>query len=387
MGAVKRQALVACLIVTVAVSATANNFASRIKAEILGDYNFATVVPDNLVQFLFNLAVVVVLMVRRQVHPTQLKYLFRCGGRWAELGAWKFLVLAGVNDVANNVTGLAAQPHLTTFMMSLMDQATTPFTVIFSMLLLKVRYLAEEWVAIVVIMGAAASCVFLANSNGSEDSHFWALFAALTTSFAALSFVLKEITFNGYKIFSARCSGMPQSFRVQLAEEGNLQSRLNDEQTSERSGCSSGAAPDALNVFLVGAFINFVGLLSSVPLALLNHAAVSTGPSWPALVDGLRALVERENALFAWAVYICINTLFNLSLILTTSYGSALLSFLSLKAAVPLTAILSAVPWPVIGAKPLNKAEWMALVVLIVGISGFRVGNMRRERLAAGRVG
>jgi len=168
-----------------------------------------------------------------------------------------------------------------------------------------------------------------------------------------------------------------QNLGVELVGPVNLLPNSNAETTT------SVDKPDMLSVFLVGAFSNFVGLLTTVPIALLTRALTSSEPALPALTSGLKLIVERENALLAYSVYIVINTAFNLSLICTTSYGSALLSFLSLKAVVPLTAICSAIPWPVIGAKPLIPAEWGALGVMFLGIAGFRLGNMKRESLNA----
>ncbi|CAJ1329105.1 unnamed protein product [Effrenium voratum] len=386
----RRSLFVAMLIACVSIFGTANNFASRIKAVILGDSNFVCVVPDSLVQLTVNLLFLTVFTIRGKVPQSQFRYIFVCARSFAQNGAWKYLALAGSSDIANNVTGLAAQPYLTTFMMSLMDQATTPFTVVFSVLLLKIRYNCLEIVSVVVIIFAAVTCVLIAGAHGGEgSSQFWAFFAAITTSFAALSFVLKEIVFTGFR--NSQNGDLHTALRIQLqqppfsdANSEQLQRRLNEGGLLEAAGpdIPDIVAPDNLNVFLVGSVINFVGLLSSVPIALLNHAAVSSGPSMPALVDGLRLLFEKEHAMTAYVVYICINTIFNLSLILTTSYGSALLSFLSLKAAVPLTAILSAVPWPVIGPKPLNAADWLALLVLIAGIVAFRVGNLQREKHA-----
>merc|ERR1711937_373530 len=115
------------------------------------------------------------------------------------MGLSKYLVVAGISDVADSVTGFAAQPHVSTLMMSLMNQATTPFTAVTSALLLGTRYTALELGAIVGVIGAAAMSVLVAHSNNDNDSTFWAIFAALTTSFAALSFVLKEMVFSEYE--------------------------------------------------------------------------------------------------------------------------------------------------------------------------------------------
>eukprot|EP00928_Gymnodinium_smaydae_P089714 TRINITY_DN73628_c0_g1_i1.p1 TRINITY_DN73628_c0_g1~~TRINITY_DN73628_c0_g1_i1.p1 ORF type:complete len:407 (-),score=51.46 TRINITY_DN73628_c0_g1_i1:158-1336(-) len=379
--ATQNRYFVAFLIVCVAVTGTANNFASRIKAEILGNYNFVCVVPDSIIQLTFNVLVLVFLTRRKKVHPSQFDYVFRCGRTWAQTGAWKYLTLAGVNDVINNVTGLAAQPYLSTFMMSLMDQATTPFTVFFSVLLLRTRYISLEIVSVVVILVAAISCVLIAHGNNVGDSdEFWALFAAATTSFAALSYVLKEITFNSYLQERKASIASQQSalIQVQMQSLGSNHPSQGDVDAECASHENGSAGLDPLNVFLVGSIINAVGLISSVPIALINYAAVSSGSPWAALQDGLRFLFEKDGALTAYLIYVAINTAFNVSLILCTSYGSALLSFLSLKTAVPLTAILSAVPWPVIGAQPLHSSEWYALFVLVIGISAFRYGNVRR---------
>ncbi|CAE8656364.1 unnamed protein product, partial [Polarella glacialis] len=200
------------------------------------------------------------------------------------------------------------------------DQATTPFTVIFSVLLLGTRYIMIEIVSVVIIISAAAGCVLVAaKETGGDNSQGWAVFAALTTSFAALSFVLKEITFSAYPKF-AQGSGeerrsviqLPESFSQNAAGQ-QLQRPLQEGSSpNTTSSDDSDTAEDAhLSIFLVGAFIGFVGLLVSVPIALLNRSAVSSGPALPALIDGLKALVERENALTAYMVYICINIAFN----------------------------------------------------------------------------
>merc|ERR1740130_114463 len=82
--------------------------------------------------------------------------------------------------------------------MSLMNQATTPFTVVVSMVLLGTRYSWLELLCVVTVLGAAVLSVFVESSNGTDTNFFWAIFAAATTAFAAASFVLKEKTFNAY---------------------------------------------------------------------------------------------------------------------------------------------------------------------------------------------
>eukprot|EP00929_Paragymnodinium_shiwhaense_P116730 TRINITY_DN86592_c0_g1_i1.p1 TRINITY_DN86592_c0_g1~~TRINITY_DN86592_c0_g1_i1.p1 ORF type:complete len:398 (-),score=19.03 TRINITY_DN86592_c0_g1_i1:64-1257(-) len=384
----RRYVVVSLLVASVAILGTANNFASKIKSELVGkEYNFVCILPDSILQFLFYAVMVCILSASGAISSRQFSYVFECRRSWDGLGAWKFLALAGMSDIANNVTGLMAQPYLTAFMMSLMDQATTPFTVFFSALLLRVNYAPLEVGSVLVVVCAAIYCVILSGTSGNgQDSEFWAVFAAATTSFAALSFVLKEITFINYKAYKVDSRDMYPVAQVQLCHTGppTPRERPQDVDTVDTRALSmslAGAPREYLNVFLVGAVIQTIGLMTAVPIALITQASVhQQGSAWQTFVDGLHFLCINQEARNAYAVYIVINTAFNLALILTTSYGSALLSFLSLKAAVPLTAIFSAVHWPVIGAKPLNSAEWLALGVLISGLVCFRMGNIKRER-------
>ena len=127
-------ATVALLMVSVTLSGTANSFSGRIRAEAFGDSDFIVVVYDSIIYFLFNLVAVWIVAAYHGVTRAQLRFLFESDSCcWARLGPAKFLVIAGMSDVADSVTGFAAQPHLTPLMMSLMNQATTPFTVVVSM--------------------------------------------------------------------------------------------------------------------------------------------------------------------------------------------------------------------------------------------------------------
>merc|ERR1712195_419754 len=189
-------ATVALLMVGVTISGTANSFSGRIRAEAFGDSDFIVVVYDSIIYFLFNLVAVWIVAAYHGVTRAQLQFLFQADScSWARLGPAKFLIIAGI-DVADSVTGFAAQPHLTPLMMSLMNQATTPFTVLVSMLLLGTRYSWIEMLCVAGVLGAAVLSVFVEHSGEEGNDFFWAIFAAATTSFAALSFVLKEKTFN-----------------------------------------------------------------------------------------------------------------------------------------------------------------------------------------------
>lgn len=368
---VKTVLLMLCVILT----ACANNFSGRIKAKLLGEYNVATVIPDSIVYLAFNVACLAVQLCTGQATRAQIRHVCRCGANWASVGSWKFLAIAGISDIMCNVTGLAAQPHLTTLINSLMDQATTPFTVLFSLLLLGARYTALEVGSICFVFLAAGAAVVVASKGGEEEDNSvgWCIFAGLTTSFAAVAFVLKELTFREYESFRKQpksdSQGVPGAQLPLVHTTGDIRDVGEDSRE-----------PESVSVFLVATVVGVIGVLVCVPLALLNmwllHPAL---PPWQTLEDGLRFLAQDEEARNAYLIYVCFNVAFNLSLLLLTSSNSAVLTFLSMKLAVPLTAILSPVKWPVIGAKHVGFGMWVVLALMIGGISVFRWGNFQRD--------
>merc|ERR1712217_462061 len=92
-------------------------------------------------------------------------------------------------------------------------------------------------------------------------------------------------------------------------------------------------------------------------------------------------LFTGEDTLKAYFVYIICNTCFNLALLALTNFGSAVVAFLSLKLAVPMIAVLSPLPWPVIGSNPVSASMWLILLFMLAAISIFRMGTIQREEL------
>eukprot|EP00971_Amphidinium_carterae_P187004 3711996-Amphidinium_carterae.1 len=147
--------IVVLLMVGIVVMGTLYKFVSRMRAQLLGEYNFAAVVPDAPSSLAFNLICLGICARRGDISRVQIKQMFCIGKTWSEMGLWKYIFLAAVNDTINLVTGMAAQPYLTTLMMSLMDQATTPFTVLCSLALLGTRYTALESISVLTVAAAA----------------------------------------------------------------------------------------------------------------------------------------------------------------------------------------------------------------------------------------
>eukprot|EP00928_Gymnodinium_smaydae_P076075 TRINITY_DN59054_c0_g1_i1.p1 TRINITY_DN59054_c0_g1~~TRINITY_DN59054_c0_g1_i1.p1 ORF type:complete len:396 (-),score=41.93 TRINITY_DN59054_c0_g1_i1:18-1205(-) len=349
---------------------------SKIVADLQGEYSYTTVVPNSLFTLLFNLAVLLRQMRAGLVTRTQIRMICKVGRTWSANGLWKYLVISAVSMVFGNITGLMAQPYVTVFMDQLMCQGTTPWTVICSMILLGTRYTAQETIAVLVILCAASAggIVGLMSDPGSNNA-FWAIFDGVTTCFAALSYVLKEMTFRDYK---ALTRGAGKEGMVEDEDgEGDSQSSSSSDAETKSDG--------ELDVFLVGTICALAGLLVSLPADLILHyimhpPAEGEPGTLEATMIGLQHLFSDGQTLAWYSLYISVNLVFNVFFLLLTNYGSALTCFVCLKICTPIIGILSSVDWPVIGAHPVDSKQWALLVVMLGAVWLYRDGTVKREQ-------
>ena len=181
-------------------------------------------------------------------------------------------------------------------------------------------------------------------------------------------------TFNAYSAHKALTISL-QSEMTALATD--------DDPECERAAADVVELPPQLSVFLVGFIVATVGLVTCIPIALLNQAILdSQNPVLPAFRDGMRCLTACDHALSSYLVYAACNVTFNIALLTLTAYSSALLTFLSLKMMVPLVALLSPVDWPLIGSHSVSAAQWGVLAMMLVAVAIFRYGNIRRSQAA-----
>ncbi|KAL3903915.1 MAG: hypothetical protein SGPRY_011487 [Prymnesium sp.] len=349
------------LVASVAIFGTTNSFSSRMRAQAFGATNYIVTLYNALLQTLVYLVAYLVLTALGKLPSGQLSCLFKCEGwRWSQLGLGKYLVLAALAEMADGVTGYTAEPHLTTLTYALMNQATVPFTVLFTIIFLRKLYIALELLSVLVVVSAAAGCVLLSASPGGErDSIGWGLFAASTTSFAAIGFLLKETTFRNF-------TRPPPGLAV-----GSLNDQLLTKPVFEE-----------LSFVTVGVVTNALGIVASLPIVWLNEAFLTAalGQTQPPVEEAIACLVACENALATFAFYELTNLLWNAALLCLTAYGSALHAFLALKLVVPCVALLSFLDWPLIGSHPTSPIQWVALLVMGAGITGYQWGNAIKHR-------
>lgn len=377
-----RNARVAVLMVLVIVLWPLDKILSKIVADLQGEYSHTTVVPNSLFTLLFNVAVLGFQFRNRSVMRRQFRIICRIGPTWSKNGPWKYLVISAVSMVLGNITGLMAQPYVTVFMDQLMCQATTPWTVICSMSLLGTRYTAQETLAVLLLLCAASAggVIGLMHDPGNNNA-FWALFDGVTTCFAALSYVLKEMTFRDYRALD------------NIEDNKSLEENEDKEESfSESEGSNTTASSendvvggDELDVFLVGTICALAGLIVSLPADLIIHHIVHPPKdggqgTLEATMVGLQHLFGDGQTLAWYALYICVNLVFNVFFLLLANYGSALTCFVCLKICTPIIGILSALDWPVIGSHPIDPKQWGILAIMLVAVLAYRHGTVKRER-------
>merc|ERR1712025_900825 len=67
-----------------------------------------------------------------------------CATRCQDLGAWKFIALAGLGSAVGDVLNFMAQPYLTGAAVTLLEQLGSLVVAAWSMLILSARYSAQE---------------------------------------------------------------------------------------------------------------------------------------------------------------------------------------------------------------------------------------------------
>jgi len=141
-----------------------------------------------------------------------------------------------------------------------------------------------------------------------------------------------------------------------------------------------------LSFVTVGLVVNTASLVTCVPVMFLNQLFVASSlrSEQAPLGEALLTVVTQPSALPALLAYQLCNLLWNAALLGLTAKGSALHAFLALKLVVPCVALLSGFDWPLIGAHPTSPSQWLALVGLGAGISGYQYGNsLKHQRQAS----
>jgi len=384
------------LMLGLVVVGTANQVMSKVRSVPLAKYNYFTAVLNSGVYALVWCTVVVVRIWLGHTDLASVRYVYS-----ARSGAWRLLALCGLGDVAGNVLGFIGQPYLTLPMYSLANQGTLVFSVIFSMTLLHTRYILLELLAVILVI-AGMIILVVSTCHGSDGGLNVLSFLVVVASTCgnAASFVLKEKVFRGFQEFLdgqrvVSSSGVVAS-NTRLVELAH-----SNWSTTNESGQAAAAAHPAkkCDTFVVSSCTNLFGALFVLPMLPVNIILKQTDGK--TLVeffeDGVTCLGNvipardpfREGACTfawqAWFLYIVVNLFLNLLILLNVKHGSALLTFVSMKAVTPCSLMASLVAWHVgpitLPASQAGPAGWICLVLVLIGVCFFRYGNIVRDRL------
>jgi len=131
-----------------------------------------------------------------------------CTARCQDLGAWKYIAIAGFGDALGGVLSFVAQPYLPGITVTLLEQLGSPVIAGWSMLLLKVRYSVQEVAGVCLLLVGVLLTLFADDQRSpdtplsSNNKEFYAIIFLLSCFPVTLSFVLKEKVFRDFALKS-----------------------------------------------------------------------------------------------------------------------------------------------------------------------------------------
>jgi len=281
---------------------------------------------------------------------TRPKDVIVTGGLWERLPIIKFFVFMGLMDGLGNILGLIAAPHLSGTMLSLLSQTIVIFSICCSLLFLNARYTYWQVFCAMVVLTGGIIALVPQLKHGLDLDFMYAVVQGSSTLPGAISFTLKELVFQQ---------------RKKEAKD--------------------------LDLFIVNSHGSLFQLLFQplfIPLCVL--LGVTDGaPIGKYLIDGLNCFIGNtpdglkphtcDYSLISYLIYIGVNLTYNILLLLLVKQASSLLSFMALKASLPIAVVLFLLPWPIIGPSTPNPFEIVSLFVIIGALVFYRVSTIWKD--------
>ncbi|KAF4714974.1 hypothetical protein FOZ63_033794 [Perkinsus olseni] len=367
------------LMLSLAITGTANAIAGKIRSQPLGEYSgFITSMISQVTYCVVYWIALVIMYLMGKVPLEQLRWTWTAPGRdeyttrredlirpgmrwyrrwWVNVGVWwetlpgcRYTFFAAISDCLGEILMFLTQPYLSIVVFNLLQQGMVPFTLVWSLMFLRDRYTFVEVFGVSIVILMALVSVATSSTSDGSSSVIMAILCLVSTIFQALGFVLKECMFRAYTQYATRRG----------RQEVNL------------------------NVFVVSSSSNTFGCIWTFPLNVIVELIRTQGSNIPIMehfADGFETLADADGAWQALVVYLCFNLIYNVNIYMLISYGSSLLTFVCNKITVPLAAIFSLISWPIIGQGTVTWLEWVTLVIILIGIALFRYGNIMRSKL------
>eukprot|EP00919_Chromeraceae_sp_WS-2016_P017404 GHVR01041462.1.p1 GENE.GHVR01041462.1~~GHVR01041462.1.p1 ORF type:complete len:393 (-),score=80.52 GHVR01041462.1:102-1280(-) len=299
--------------------------------------------------------------------------------QWNKLPVIKYFAVIGVLECTGSTLGFISQPHIDGPLYSIASQAILPFTVLLSIIVLRRKYTFTQVAAVIMVVTGAVVAnlpefiVLIWGSNAALQPHkidplerlLFGGVTVISTLPSALSFILKEKIFLKYYkknnsnldilIVNAHNSLFQLIFvpfllplTVLIGETGG-QPIL--EYVSDGFSCLRGITPLRSDPIDQGGGCDSYGCCTYAPIA--------------------------------YFAYICVNIVFNLSLLLLLRMGSTVLTFVCLKAMMPLSVLLfCVVKWPLLSDIDVHVSAFTiaSLGVILSGIISYKFASTAKER-------
>ncbi|CAE7405095.1 crtp2 [Symbiodinium sp. CCMP2592] len=355
--------------VGVVLTGCGNNIVKQIATRPLTHYTYILSLADAVAYLPVYGAILLTFLASGIVPGNQITFMWcRPGQRFPY---FLLMVAAGFASAAADVVGMICTPYVTGPLHSLLSNCTSVYVALLSILLLRQRYSLLQVAALLfvlaaVIIGILPSFAKQDPTVSNQTNPFFALLLALSCIGNALSFILKEFLFKRYDGW--------------LMEEYG--------QTSEKG----------LNIFVLNTHEAIAQLPFTLILVPLNVAFGQTNGQ--SLVEYLKEATDcvfqstpdvcgSESSHAEWAgkltlMYVVFNLCMNVTTLMAVKYGSALGTFVALKAIFPVSMVLFAyVQWPLLGKTDIHWLTWMSVLVLLPSIGVYQWATIQQNKRAA----
>mmetsp|Transcript_35993 Transcript_35993/g.90303 ORF Transcript_35993/g.90303 Transcript_35993/m.90303 type:complete len:389 (+) Transcript_35993:2-1168(+) len=360
----------------VIVAGAFNRVASKIMTEPMGAYSFFLSLWNSIV---YTLVYFIILFSRIGLKITPRSHLSfpwrslkvpenvgesRILRLWHRLPLIKLFIIMGFMDGLGNILGLMATPYISGPLTSLTSQAIVVFSMLSAVILLRTKYTLWQCLAALIVLAGAIICLIpdLTNLGGNDNTGepatkqlLYSILMAVSTAPNAISFTLKEFVFDVKNDLDVFVVNSHSSMWGLILWPIFVPLTLLFDQTNGQN----------LWKYLGNAFMCFT---SHTPDdGQPHHTSCSVDP-WP------------------WVIYMCVNLVFNISLLVLLKISSALQGFMAIKAILPISVLLFYINWPLIGSTDINFWILIGLAVVLTGLILFRLTTLWRDQMK-GRAG
>lgn len=391
---------------------SSNDVAGQVQAVVMGNFAFFLGIFNG---FAYTLVYFIILTVRLALGWTdkeQLKYAWYWNRNqptelnttlWESVRNFfrhipqvKYFVALGFLDGIGTLMGLIAKPHITGDMAVLIPQTSLLFIVIVSMTILGTKYtLWQLWSVLVVLFGVILSIYPKLSGAGVDSKNLIYIFImALAPLSSSFSFVIKEKLFTDFKrlhrtsldVFIVNSHGslfqlllQPAIIPLAFLINPNLLAVFKSE-------------PDIhvnFSTYLYVAFSCFGGINRNSSILNTTLADMS---SLHAVADVGSSLAATSRAgdcspmPYPYLIYIAINLTMNISFLFFVRHTTALMSFMTTKATIPLSICLFYLNWPpweadnpIISANTFSWFTISGLVVILFALMTYRMTTMDQQ--------